>query len=71
VNSAREGEGAAIEAVFIESGGDHLEATFSDARKMRGERPFMFNNLKAGHGLDFIIGFIESEGLPGNLRRAA
>jgi urease accessory protein len=31
-----------------------------DARKMRGERPFVFTNLKTQSGLDQIIAFIES-----------
>jgi len=100
-----------LDAIFIESGGDNLAATFSpeladitlyvidvaagdkiprkggpgitrsdlliinkidlapyvgadlgvmdrDARKMRGERPFVFTNLKTGHGLDTVIAFI-------------
>ena len=34
-----------------------------DAKKMRGERPFQFSNLKSGQGLDKIIRFIETEGL--------
>ncbi len=34
-----------------------------DSRKMRGQRPFLFSNLKSGQGLDEIIGFIETEGL--------
>jgi urease accessory protein len=34
-----------------------------DARKMRGERPFVFTNLKSGQGLESVIGFIEREGL--------
>jgi len=34
-----------------------------DAKKMRGERPFQFSNLKSGQGLDEIIRFIETEGL--------
>ncbi len=29
-----------------------------DSRKMRGERPFLFTNLKAGVGLDEVVGFI-------------
>jgi len=34
-----------------------------DAKKMRGERPFVFSNLKSGQGLDAIVSFIEHEGL--------
>jgi urease accessory protein len=34
-----------------------------DARKMRGERPFVFTNLKTGEGLDKVIAFIEREGM--------
>ena len=34
-----------------------------DARRMRGDRPFVFTNLKAGDGLDEVIAFIKSEGL--------
>ena len=29
-----------------------------DARRMRGPRPFVFANLKAGEGLDSIVGFL-------------
>jgi len=106
----------ALDAIFVESGGDNLAATFSpelsdltlyvidvaagdkiprkggpgitksdllvinkidlapmvgaslevmerDARKMRGERPFVFTNLMTGHGLDHIIAFVESRGM--------
>jgi len=34
-----------------------------DARKMRGERPFVFTNLKTGQGLDTVIEFILREGM--------
>lgn len=35
-----------------------------DSKKMRGERPFVFSNLKAGDGLETIVEFIvESGGL--------
>jgi urease accessory protein len=34
-----------------------------DARKMRGDRPFVFTNLKSGQGLATVIEFIEREGL--------
>ena len=43
--------------------GASLEVMDRDARKMRGERPFVFSNLKTGQGLDVIIRFIETEGL--------
>ena len=43
--------------------GASLEVMARDAAKMRGPRPFVFSNLKTGHGLDEIIGFIERQGL--------
>jgi urease accessory protein len=43
--------------------GASLEVMEHDARRMRGERPFVFTNMKTGHGLDTVIRFIESEGL--------
>jgi len=105
-----------LDAVFVESGGDNLSATFSpelsdltiyvidvsagdkiprkggpgitksdlliinktdlaplvgadldvmdrDAKKMRGDRPFVFSNLKAAQGLNEIIDFIVREGM--------
>jgi urease accessory protein len=33
-----------------------------DARRMRGERPFVFTNLRAGEGVDTVAGFIISTG---------
>jgi urease accessory protein len=43
--------------------GASLEVMDRDSRKMRGERPFVFSNLKTGQGLDVIISFIEKQGL--------
>jgi urease accessory protein len=43
--------------------GASLEVMERDARKMRGERPFLFTNLKQGKGVDEIVAFIEREGL--------
>jgi len=43
--------------------GASLEVMEHDSRKMRGERPFVFTNLKTGHGLDTIVRFIEHQGL--------
>jgi len=33
-----------------------------DARRMRGERPFIFTNLKIGKGVAEIAGFIRKAG---------
>jgi urease accessory protein len=43
--------------------GASLEVMERDSKKMRGERPFVFTNLKTGHGLDTVVRFIEREGL--------
>lgn len=43
--------------------GASLEVMERDARKMRGERPFVFSNLKSGQGLSDIIAIIEEKGM--------
>jgi urease accessory protein len=43
--------------------GASLEVMDRDARRMRGERPFQFSNLKTGQGLAEIIAFIETQGM--------
>jgi urease accessory protein len=51
--------------------GASLEVMDRDAKKMRGERPFVFTNMKTGHGLDDVVQFIVREGvLPARLPRA-
>jgi len=45
--------------------GASLEVMDQDARRMRGERPFVFSNMKSGQGLAEIIAFVEREGLLG------
>jgi urease accessory protein UreG len=40
-----------------------LEVMERDARKMRGDRPFVFSNMKTGEGLAAIRDFIVREGL--------
>jgi urease accessory protein len=43
--------------------GASLEVMDRDAKRMRGERPFIFTNLKTGQGLEEIVSFIEKQGL--------
>jgi urease accessory protein len=43
--------------------GASLAVMESDARKMRGERPFVMCNLREGVGLAEIVSFIERQGL--------
>ena len=43
--------------------GASLEVMDRDAKKMRGERPFIFTNLKTGQGLEEIVQFIKKQGL--------
>lgn len=42
--------------------GASLEVMDRDSRRMRGERPFVFAQVKNGVGLDEIIGFLERAG---------
>jgi urease accessory protein len=43
--------------------GASLEVMDRDARRMRGDAPFVFTNLKVGTGLDAVIAFIERHGM--------
>ncbi|MDP3584145.1 MAG: urease accessory protein UreG [Thiobacillus sp.] len=45
--------------------GASLDVMDRDTKKMRGERPFVFSNLKTGQGLADIIAFVEREGMLG------
>jgi urease accessory protein len=42
--------------------GASLEVMDRDAKKMRGARPFVFTNLKAGTGVETIARFVEEQG---------
>src|SRR5437764_5949744 len=42
--------------------GASLQVMERDARRMRGERPFVFSNLRAGQGIGAIARFIEEKG---------
>jgi urease accessory protein len=43
--------------------GASLDVMDRDAKKMRGDKPFIFSNLKTGEGIDQIIEIIKSEGM--------
>jgi len=43
--------------------GASLEVMERDARKMRGDRPFIFSNMKTGEGLEAIISFVRQQGM--------
>jgi urease accessory protein len=42
--------------------GASLEVMDRDARRMRGERPFVFTNIKAGEGVEAVARFVERAG---------
>ena len=43
--------------------GASLEIMERDAKKMRGDKPFLFTNLKEEDGLDKVINFIKKHGM--------
>ena len=43
--------------------GASLEVMARDAKRMRGERPFIFTNMHTGEGVDQIVDFIIKQGL--------
>ena len=43
--------------------GASLEVMERDARKVRGDRPFVFSNMKSGEGVDAVQAFVKREGL--------
>jgi urease accessory protein len=51
--------------------GASLEVMERDSRRMRGERPFIFTNLRDGVGLDRVVGWLEGKlEHPADARRA-
>jgi len=42
--------------------GASLEVMDRDAKKMRGQRPYVFTNMREGKGVDEIAKFIETKG---------
>jgi len=45
--------------------GASLDVMERDAKRMRGDRPFVFTNLKTRAGLDTVVRFIEERGMLG------
>ena len=43
--------------------GASLDVMKQDARRMRGDKPFVFTNLKNGEGLSDVIEFISRQGM--------
>jgi urease accessory protein len=43
--------------------GANLDVMAADAKRMRGERPFVFTNLRSGDGVSTVIDFIRKQGL--------
>ncbi len=43
--------------------GASLEVMERDSKRMRGDRPFVFTNLRVGQGLDEVVDFIVREGM--------
>ncbi len=43
--------------------GASLEVMERDAKKMRGDRPFVFTNMHTGEGVDQVVDFIVKQGL--------
>jgi urease accessory protein len=50
--------------------GANLDVMASDAKRMRGARPFFFTNLRTGDGVERIVEFIQTEGLLDQVKRA-
>src|SRR5262245_44459443 len=42
--------------------GASLEVMDRDAKKMRGQRPFVFTNMKTGSGIETVVSFIQDKG---------
>ncbi|MBC3905980.1 urease accessory protein UreG [Undibacterium umbellatum] len=43
--------------------GANLDIMAQDAKRMRGERPFVFTNLRTGDGLEAVVSFIRKQGM--------
>ena len=50
--------------------GANLDIMAQDAKRMRGERPFLFTNLRSGDGVEQVVAFIRKQGLLDTARPA-
>ena len=50
--------------------GADLDVMASDAKKQRGDRPFIFTNLRKGDGVEQVVEFIRKQGLLDEGKRA-
>ncbi|MEY3695791.1 MAG: urease accessory protein UreG [Pseudomonadota bacterium] len=48
--------------------GANLDIMAADAKKQRGDRPFIFTNLRKGDGVDQVVSFIRKQGLLDEVR---
>jgi urease accessory protein len=48
--------------------GANLEIMAADAKKQRGDRPFIFTNLRQGEGVKQVVEFIRKQGLLDEIR---
>ncbi|MFJ3048480.1 urease accessory protein UreG [Herbaspirillum chlorophenolicum] len=46
--------------------GANLDVMAADAKRMRGDRPFVFTNLRSGDGVEKVIDYIRKQGLLDN-----
>ena len=49
--------------------GADLQVIARDAKKMRGDRPFIFTNLRGGTGVNLVVDFIRRTGLMEDVKR--
>ncbi|MNJ99058.1 Urease accessory protein UreG [compost metagenome] len=50
--------------------GANLDIMAQDAKRMRGERPFVFTNLRSGDGVETVIEYIRKQGLLDEKRKS-
>jgi urease accessory protein len=51
--------------------GANLDIMAADAKRMRGEKPFVFTNLRTGAGLEDVFLFIQKQGMLDEIKSAA